>query len=128
MKVKLDTNTNINTNANANIEKSLNATVEKNTSLSGMQETLDEFKFNQNREQFFHSGSTNQNNNFQNQRGGLGSINFPQLGVANNPGIGVNQQNTLGQVNQFNNERSNGLGSLSAYGWNKGIGNNANNN
>lgn len=128
MKVKLDTNTNINTNANANIEKSLNAPAEKNTSLSGMQETLDEFKFDQNREQFFHSGSTNQINNFQNQSGGLGSINFPQLGVANNPGIGINQQNTLSQGNQFSNEKSNGLGNLSAYGWNKGIGNNANNN
>ena len=60
--------------------------------------------------------------------GGLGNINFPQLGVANNPGIGINQQNTLGQENQFNNEKSSGLGNLSAYGWNRGIGNNVNNN
>ena len=61
--------------------------------------------------------------------GGLGNINFPpQISVANNPGIGTNQQNTLGQENQFNDEKSNGLGNLSAYGWNKGIGNNVNNN
>lgn len=61
--------------------------------------------------------------------GGLGNINFTQeFGVANNPGIGINQQNTLGQENQFNNEKSSGLGNLSAYGWNKGIGNNVNNN
>ena len=94
-----------------------------------MNEKLDEFKFDQNEEQFFNSGSTNQNNNLQNQSGGLGNINFPpQIGVANNPGIGVNQQNTLGQVNQFNDEKSSGLGNLSAYGWNKGIGNNVNNN
>ena len=116
-------------NTNTNIEKSSNALTEKNTSLSRMNEKLDEFKFDQNEEQFFNSGSTNQNNNLQNQSGGLGNINFPpQIGVANNPGIGVNQQNTLGQVNQFNDEKSNGLGNLSAYGWNKGIGNNVNNN
>ena len=116
-------------NTNTNIEKSLNAPTEKNTSLSGMNEKLDEFKFDQNEEQFFNSGSTNQNNNLQNQSGGLGNINFPpQISVANNPGIGVNQQNTLGQVNQFNDEKSSGLGNLSAYGWNKGIGNNVNNN
>ena len=101
----------------------------RNNEYYGQQETLDEFKFDQNREQFFRSGSTNQNNNLQNQSGGLGNINFPpQIGVANNPGIGVNQQNTLGQANQFNDEKSSGLGNLSAYGWNKGIGNNVNNN
>ena len=113
---------------NTNIEKSLNTAADKNISQSGMQETLEEFKFDKNREQFFTSGSTNQINNFENQSEGLGNIKFPQLGVANNPGIGINQQNTLSQDNQFNNEKSNGLGNLSAYGWNKGIGNNANNN
>ena len=113
---------------NTDIEKSLDVPVGKDVSSGKMQETLEEFKVNQNQAQFTTSGSTNQINNFQNQSGGLGNINFPQLGVANNPGIGVNQQNTLGQVNQFSNEKSNGLGNLSAYGWNKGIGNNANNN
>ena len=112
---------------NTDIEKSLNSNEGEDVSSGKMQETLEEFKVNQNQAQFPLSGSTNQNNNFQNQSGGLGSINFPQLGVANNPGIGINQHNTLIQGNQFNNERSNGLGSLGAYGWNKGIGNNANN-
>ena len=117
MNMKLDTNT--------NIEKSLNNSMDSNMSPYKMQGTLDEFKANQNQGQFFTSGSTNQINNFENQGGvGLGNINFPQLGVANNPGIGINQQNTLGQDNQFSNEKSNGLGNLSAYGWNKGIGNN----
>ena len=118
----------MNLDINTNIEKSLDAPVGKDVSSGKMQETLEEFKLNQNKGQFFTSGSTNQINNFQNQSGGLGSINFPQLGVANNPGIGINQQNTLGQVNQFNDEKSSGLGNLSAYGWNKGIGNNVNNN
>ena len=113
---------------NTDIEKSLDAPAEKDVSSGKMQETLEEFKLNQNQGQFAISGSTNQINNFENQSGGLGSINFPQLGVANNPGIGVNQQNTLGQVNQFNDKKSSGLGNLSAYGWNKGIGNNVNNN
>ena len=117
MAMKLDINT--------DIEKSLDAPAEKDVSSGMMQETLEEFKANQNQGQFTISGSTNQINNFQSQSGGLGSINFPQIGVANNPGIGVNQQNTLGQVNQFNDEKSSGLGNLSAYGWNKGIGNNA---
>ena len=113
---------------NTNIEESLNNPVDNNTSTYKMQGTLDEFKANQIQGQFSPSGSTNQINNFENQSEGLGNIKFPQLGVANNPGIGINQQNTLSQDNQFNNEKSNGLGNLSAYGWNKGIGNNANNN
>ena len=113
---------------NTNIEKSLDTPVGKDISSQKMQGTLDEFKANQNQGQFFTSGSTNQINNFENQSEGLGNIKFPQLGVANNPGIGINQQNTLSQENQFSNEKSNGLGNLSAYGWNKGIGNNANNN
>lgn len=120
MNMKLDINT--------NIEKSLNNSMDNNISPYKTQETLEEFKVNQNQGQFFTSGSTNQINNFQNQSGGLGSINFPQLGVANNPGIGINQQNTLIQGNELSNEKSNGLGNLSAYRWNKGIGNNVNNN
>ena len=119
----------MNLDINTNIEKSLNAPVGKDVSSQKMQETLEEFKLNQNQGQSSFPGSTNQNNNLQNQSGGLGNINFPpQIGVANNPGIGVNQQNTLGQGNQFNDEKSSGLGNLSAYGWNKGIGNNVNNN
>lgn len=114
---------------NIDTEKDLNNHEDKNISSQKMQETLEEFKLNQNQGQSSFSGSTNQNNNLQNQSGGLGNINFPpQIGVANNPGIGVNQQNTLGQGNQFNDEKSSGLGNLSAYGWNKGIGNNVNNN
>lgn len=112
---------------NTNIEKSLNSNEVKDVSSGKMQETLEEFKANQNQAQFATSGSTNQINNFQNQSGGLGGINFPQLGVANNPGIGINQQNTFSQDNYNSNERSNGLGSLGAYGWNKNIGNNTNN-
>ena len=92
---------------NTDIEKSLDAPAGKDVSSGETQETLEEFKANQNQAQFPLSGSTNQNNNFQSQSGGLGNINFPpQIGVANNPGIGVNQQNTLGQANQFNDEKS----------------------
>ena len=49
----------------------------------------------------------------------------------NNSNDNMSNFNTIpmnGQGNQLSNEKSNGLGNLSAYGWNKGIGNNVNNN
>ena len=93
------------------------------------------------------SGSTNSSNfesDIASNAAGLGNIITPgydMLVKDSTSKIGNNSEvsnlkgnmsnfNTIpmnGQGNQFSNEKSNGLGSLSAYGWNNGIGNNVNN-
>ena len=132
-------------NANIQIEKTGQNSIENNLNKSYSKPRNFEDINNQNNSLL--SGSANSSNfdsNIASNEKGLGNIVSPGYDMlfkdnnsndvnnygANIPNGNMSNFNTIPMNSQSNISRNtqNGLGNLSAYGWNKGIGNNVNNN